>query len=80
MTSKIIITGGLGYIGSHTIVELRDSVDEFVIIDDLSNSNVSIIDRLKNLTKKKIIHINESVNNENELMEIFKSEIARISI
>ena len=72
MTSKIIITGGLGYIGSHTIVELRDSVDEFVIIDDLSNSNVSIIDRLKNLTKKKIIHINESVNNENELMEIFK--------
>ena len=56
MTSKIIITGGLGYIGSHTIVELRDRVDEFVIIDDLSNSNVSIIDRLKNLTKKKIIH------------------------
>ena len=72
MASKIIITGGLGYIGSHTIVELKNSVDEFVIIDDLSNSNISIVDRLKNLTKKKIIHIKESVNNENELKEIFK--------
>ena len=35
MTSKIIITGGLGYIGSHTIVELKDNVDEFIVIDDL---------------------------------------------
>ena len=71
MISKIIITGGLGYIGSHTIVELKNNVDEFVIIDDLSNSNVNIIDRIKNLTKKRIIHINESINNENELKPLF---------
>ena len=72
MTSKIIITGGLGYIGSHTIVELKDNVDEFIVIDDLSNSDISIIDRLYKITKKKIVHINESINNENKLKEIFK--------
>ena len=36
--SKILVTGGLGYIGSHTVVELHKSGHEIVIIDDLSNS------------------------------------------
>ena len=43
---RIIVTGGLGYIGSHTIVELKDLYDEFVIIDDLSNSDESVVYRL----------------------------------
>ncbi len=72
MNKKIIITGGLGYIGSHTIVELKEIIDEFIIIDNLSNSDISVIDKLKTLTKKKIIHYNESINNENKLKEIFK--------
>ena len=63
MNKKIIITGGLGYIGSHTIVELKEIIDEFIIIDNLSNSDISVIDKLKRLTKKKIIHYNESINN-----------------
>ena len=53
MSKKIIITGGLGYIGSHTIVELKNIYDEFIIIDNLSNSNIDVIDILKDLTKKK---------------------------
>jgi UDP-glucose 4-epimerase len=73
MSNKIIITGGLGYIGSHIAVELKDIVDEFIIIDNLSNSDVSVIDKLKKLTKKKIIHYNKSINNENELKEIFSA-------
>ena len=40
MSRQIIVTGGLGYIGSHTIVELKDYFDEFIVIDDLSNSNL----------------------------------------
>ena len=43
MNRQIIVTGGLGYIGSHTIVELKDNFDEFIVIDDLSNSNLSVI-------------------------------------
>ena len=47
------MTGGLGYIGSHTIVELLDKRDERVIIvDNQENSNVIVLDRIKQLTKK----------------------------
>tara|TARA_B100001093_G_scaffold239990_1_gene229819 strand:- start:6760 stop:7767 length:1008 start_codon:yes stop_codon:yes gene_type:complete len=73
MNNSIIVTGGLGYIGSHTIVELKDNIDEFIIIDNLSNSDIDVIKRLKNLIRNKIIHYNVSINNENDLKEIFKS-------
>jgi UDP-glucose 4-epimerase len=43
---KILVTGGLGFIGSHTVVELVNSGYEPVIIDDLSNSNIKILDQL----------------------------------
>jgi UDP-glucose 4-epimerase len=43
---KILVTGGLGFIGSHTVVELVNAGYEPVIIDDLSNSNVKILDQL----------------------------------
>ena len=71
MSNNIIITGGLGYIGSHIVVELKDIIDEFIIIDNLSNSDINVIDKLQKLTKKKIIHFNESINNERELKKIF---------
>tara|TARA_Y100000768_G_scaffold105961_1_gene77624 strand:+ start:1558 stop:2565 length:1008 start_codon:yes stop_codon:yes gene_type:complete len=71
MSNQIIITGGLGYIGSHTIVALKDIYDDFIIIDNLSNSDVSVINKLKDLTKKNIIHFNVSVNDELKLKEIF---------
>ncbi|GAC1561781.1 MAG: hypothetical protein NVS3B13_32990 [Mucilaginibacter sp.] len=44
--AKILVTGGLGYIGSHTVVELVAAGFEPVIIDDLSNSNLKILDQL----------------------------------
>ena len=71
--NRIIVTGGLGYIGSHTIVELKDSYDEFVIIDNLSNSEESVVERLRTLTKKSILHFNISINDELELDRIFQS-------
>jgi UDP-glucose 4-epimerase len=44
--AKILVTGGLGFIGSHTVVELVNAGYEPVIIDDLSNSNIKILDQL----------------------------------
>src|SRR4051812_20250142 len=44
--TKILVTGGLGFIGSHTVVELVNAGYEPVIVDDLSNSNPKILDQL----------------------------------
>ena len=50
---KILVTGGLGYIGSHTVVELQDEGFKVVIIDDLSNSEEFVLDRIEDITGKK---------------------------
>jgi UDP-glucose 4-epimerase len=47
---KILVTGGTGYIGSHTVVELQNSGFEVVIIDDLSNSSIDTIDSIVKIT------------------------------
>jgi UDP-glucose 4-epimerase len=46
---KILITGGMGYIGSHTVVELIKAGVEVVILDNLSNSSIQVIERIKNI-------------------------------
>jgi len=51
--SKILVTGGLGYIGSHTVVELINSGFEPVIVDDLSNSHPKILDQITKITGHK---------------------------
>lgn len=48
--SKILVTGGTGYIGSHTVVELINEGFEVIIVDDLSNSERSVLDRIKKIT------------------------------
>nr|WP_321229717.1 UDP-glucose 4-epimerase GalE [uncultured Psychroserpens sp.] len=50
---KILVTGGLGFIGSHTVVELQNEGFEVVIIDDLSNSSESVLDGITSITNKK---------------------------
>lgn len=47
---KILVTGGTGYIGSHTVVELQNAGFEVVIIDNLSNSNASVVDAIAEIT------------------------------
>lgn len=47
---KILVTGGTGYIGAHTIVELQQSGYEVIIVDNLSKSNIKIIDQVKAIT------------------------------
>lgn len=51
---KILVTGGAGYIGSHTVIELIENGYEVVITDNFSNSNAKVINRLEQLTGKKI--------------------------
>jgi UDP-glucose 4-epimerase len=50
MKKKILVTGGTGYIGSHTTVELQNEGYEVVIIDNLSNSNANVINRIEKIT------------------------------
>lgn len=50
--NKVIVTGGLGYIGSHTVVALLEDNFDVVIVDDLSNSQLAILDRIAMITKK----------------------------
>jgi UDP-glucose 4-epimerase len=52
---KIVVTGGLGFIGSHTVVELQNEGFEVVAIDNLSNSSESVLDGIEKITGKKPI-------------------------
>ena len=49
---KILVTGGTGYIGSHTVVELLNDNYEVVVIDNFSNSKKDVIDKIKKITNK----------------------------
>lgn len=50
MKGKILVTGGVGYIGSHTAVELQKAGYEVIIIDNLSNSNIEVLDGIERIT------------------------------
>ncbi len=53
MSKKILVTGGIGYIGSHTVVELLQQNFEVFIVDNLSNSHISVLEGIEKITKKK---------------------------
>ena len=51
---NILVTGGLGYIGSHTIVQLIENGYTPFVIDDLSNSTIDVLDDIKKITGKEV--------------------------
>ena len=51
---KILVTGGAGYIGSHTVLELLNAGYEVVVVDNLSNSSEKSLDRIRQLTAKDL--------------------------
>ena len=53
MKKKILVTGGTGYIGSHTAVELIEQGFEVIIIDNLYNSKADVIDRIEQITRTR---------------------------
>ena len=50
MKGKILVTGGTGYIGSHTVVELQNSGYEVIIVDNLSNSRADVVDSIEKVS------------------------------
>ncbi len=60
---KVLITGGCGYIGSHTAVRLLESGEEVVIIDNLINSKIDVLDKIKEITGKNITFYQEDLCN-----------------
>ena len=70
---KILVTGGTGYIGSHTAVELLNAGHEVVIIDNLVNSKIEVLDRIKEITGKTPVFYQEDLTNYDALKNIFKN-------
>ena len=69
---NILVTGGLGYIGSHTCVELLNENNELIIVDNLSNSEKDVINKIEEITKKRPkLYISDLVNKQ-DLEQIFK--------
>lgn len=68
---KILVTGGLGFIGSHAVVELLEQDYEVVIIDDLSNSSYDVLDKIETITGKRPYFYEKDVIDEDALEEIF---------
>lgn len=71
---KILVTGGLGYIGSHTVVELLNKGNEVVIIDDLSNSQAFILDRIEGITGKRPSFFQFDLCSQEDLAMFFENE------
>ena len=69
---KILITGGAGYIGSHTCVELLEANHDVVIVDNFSNSNPKVLDNIKTITGKDFKFYEGDVKEKNLLEKIFK--------
>ena len=71
---KILVTGGLGYIGSHTVVSLLERGDTVVVIDNLSNSKIECLDNIKKITSKDVSFYLGDVCDKEILEEIFEKE------
>lgn len=69
---KILVTGGTGYIGSHTVCELLNNNYEVVIVDNLCNSKREVIESVKEITKKDVSFYEIDLRNREELRSIFK--------
>lgn len=71
---KVLVTGGLGFIGSHTCCELLENNYEVVVVDNLSNSKIDVVDKIKTITGKDFTFYQADVCDEKALDEIFKRE------
>lgn len=68
----ILVTGGCGYIGSHTVVELLDDNRDVIIVDNFSNSSPNILDSIKEITNKNFKFYKIDITSEDNLEVVFK--------
>ncbi len=71
---SILVTGGAGYIGSHTVVELLNMGKDVVIVDNLSNSSILVLDRIKEITGKRPKFYQIDISNKELLRNVFEKE------
>ena len=69
---SILLTGGLGYIGSHTAIELLDRDKDIIIVDNLSNSKIETVDKIKKITGKNFKFIKADLKDMRATEKIFK--------
>lgn len=72
MTRKILTTGGTGYIGSHTVVELQNAGYDVVIVDDLSNSTMGVVSQIEQITGKRPEFHRINMQNREQLDALFQ--------
>ena len=70
---KILVTGGLGFIGSHTVVELQNEGFEVIAVDNLSNSSIEVLDGIERITGKKPIFVALELRDKKAVQEFFKN-------
>lgn len=70
---KILVTGGTGYIGSHTVVELYQAGYTPIIIDNLSNSNIGVLNQIEKITGQRPEFYNFDLCEESAVKDFFES-------
>ncbi|MBR3660754.1 MAG: UDP-glucose 4-epimerase GalE [Bacilli bacterium] len=71
---KILVSGGCGYIGSHTVVDLLKENYEVVIVDNLINSKREVLDNIKKITNKEVTFYKVDLCDKEKLKEVFEKE------
>ena len=69
---KILVTGGTGYIGSHTCVELLQKGYEVVVFDNLFNSKIEVVDKIESITGKKIKFYKADMLDKESMRSVFE--------
>lgn len=72
-TMTILVTGGAGYIGSHTCIELLQAGHKVVVFDDLSNSEASVLDRVRSLADGELHFVEGDLRNRDALRAVFQA-------
>ena len=70
---KILLTGGLGYIGSHCAVVLAAAGHEIVIVDNLSNSDIRVLERLRRITNRPIDFVEGDIRDQAKILHLLQS-------
>ncbi|MDB9806255.1 UDP-glucose 4-epimerase GalE [Amylibacter sp.] len=70
---RVLVTGGAGYIGSHTCVELLDAGHEVFVVDNLCNGHEAALERVRNITNRELQFMNADIRDSNTLDKVFNN-------
>jgi UDP-glucose 4-epimerase len=77
---RVLVTGGAGYIGSHTVVELVNAGHEVVVVDNLSNSQAAALERIEEITGRAVSFTEVDVRDEAGLDRVFASALGGVGV